>query len=610
MKKIFTNPIILILGCLVQIEVNGSVVFWDGGANDSQWSSSLNWLGDVVPGSADDVIFDNSVLNTTYNVLLPAGAVTVSVNSITISPSGNNSITLILPTSNTANPGLSVTGTGHAFILNNNAVFKNSSGAGSGSGLLVTNNLRINNGGRYVHNTSRGNATIVSQLANVAGTELGVFEFDVPVASYVLSLSGRTFGCLVLSSAANGGTTSYSGSGASMLNINGNLQVNSGVSFSTSMSAMILIKGDLNQASASTFNLQSSSNNNIVQVKGNLNCHGTITETNTGLPVLELNGIANQDLNVTGLTVNNSVDLRLNNSAGATLLSNIILPYRYSVQAGNMTLGNFTLATPLINQISAATQTSNHVITNGTGVLKITGVNSNVVFPIGFSSDSYNPVTIVNGGGSDYSVRVENAINPSIAFPTYGINRTWNINASVNTGGVGLRFQYASADANAGASQPQDMEFLMNSNNVWNIIPGNNNITPTGADPAWTLSTVTPLTINNTPTPFALGVDGGWILPIRNNPVIPVFRSIQKLEFKICPQPVTGNAMIAVQSPKKMQADLLVIDIQGVRLMKWQASVNKGVSFLPFNTTGLRNGYYLLIIMTSEETRVLKFLKR
>jgi len=511
--RIFQSLIILIF-LLHSLSPNAATIYWDGEAGDGQWNTLANWVGNILPAATDDVILDNSVFNTNYTVILPAGNSTVQVNSLTITPSGALLIQLILPTFNTANPGLSVTGTGIGLVLNNNAILKNSSGASAGSGISITGSFRINDGAHYIHNTGRGNATIVSKLSTAAGTETGIFEFDVPVASYVLSLSNRTYGSLVLSSGVNSGTVTYSGSGASALNVQGDLQINTGVNFAISMSANLIIKGNFNQSALSTFNLQTSTNNNVVHLKGNLNSEGTITESNSGLPVFELDGSSIQDINAANAIFTNNVDFRLNNVSGANLVSGLNLPYRLSISSGNLSLGNFNLSTSAINQISPPTQTMNHIVTNGSGNLKLLAVNAATLFPFGPTANSYNPVTISSGNGADYSVRVEQVINPAIALPTYAINRTWYLQSSVVTAGVGLKFQYASADANAGAAQPQPMEFLLYSGNAWSVINGNTNLAPSGADPSWTITSSSGITVNNSSTPFALGVNGGWSLPL------------------------------------------------------------------------------------------------
>ncbi|MBC7874854.1 MAG: T9SS type A sorting domain-containing protein [Ferruginibacter sp.] len=493
---------------------DAALITWDGGGGDGQWTTTTNWSGDVIPGAADDVVLNNTFVLITYNVTLPAGAVSIAVRSLIIAPSGTNIITLILPATNSANPGLQVSAPGDALVLNSNAVLRNSSGAGAGSGILITNTFRINNGGHYIHNTQRGNAGIVSQLSAVPGTESGIFEYDVPAASYTPSLSGRTYGSLVLTAVANGGTGTYAGSGASNLTIRGLLQINTGVTFTISMSANFIIRGNYFQAAASTFNLQSSSNNNLVQIAGNLSSQGTITKTGTGQPVVELNGSGNQDIHTAGSTITSTIDFRLNNAAGATLVSDLVLPYRYSIISGNLSLGINRLTTPAINQVGVPSAATNHIVTNGTGGLQILAIGGlPISFPIGPSSSTYNPLIISSGSGLNYTARVAAGINPAIAFPTFGINRTWNILASAPAA-PNVEFQYAATDANAGATpQPRNMEILKNDGIAWSIVTGNTTITPAGIDP-FTITSATGLSLSTTSVPFALGIDGGWILPV------------------------------------------------------------------------------------------------
>ncbi len=158
-----------------------------------------------------------------------------------------------------------------------------------------------------------------------------------------------------------------------------------------------------------------------------------------------------------------------------------------------------------------------YIRTNGIGFLKLNLIGSTKTFPIG--NTSYNPVIITNGSNNDFSARVENDINPGIAFPSFGINRTWSILASAATAGVNVTFQYATADANPGATpQPRNMEILMNPDPAgtapWSIISGNGNIVPGGADPAWTIQTTSAIGINNARVAYALGTSGGYALSV------------------------------------------------------------------------------------------------
>ena len=74
--------------------------------------------------------------------------------------------------------------------------------------------VKIYNGGRFVHKTSNSHTSYVSRLSRAPGTEKGIFEFDVPgAASYTISLSGRTYGNLELSSSAAGVSKPYLSNG-------------------------------------------------------------------------------------------------------------------------------------------------------------------------------------------------------------------------------------------------------------------------------------------------------------------------------------------------------------------------------------------------------------
>ncbi len=150
--------------------------------------------------ASDDVLLDNGNLPGSYQVVLPDLA--ISVHTLTISPSSGNQIELTLPASNILNNAVSIAGPGYGLLLNAGAVFRNSSGISSGESLHIADSIRINNGGRYIHNTRASHAAgIVQILSSAPGTETGIFEFDVPRASYTISASNRVYGSLVLSAA-------------------------------------------------------------------------------------------------------------------------------------------------------------------------------------------------------------------------------------------------------------------------------------------------------------------------------------------------------------------------------------------------------------------------
>ena len=221
---------------------------WTGIGGDGKWSTAANWNGGTIPATTDDVILDNTSVTGSYIVTLPNTA--VMIRSVSLTPATGNTITLLLPASNTLHPALTLTGPGNVITLNNGGVFKNSSGASSSSpdviGINTTDSIRISNGGKYIHNNARAHAYLIDQLSTASGTEKGVFKFDVPgTGGYTLSLTGNKYSTLELSADSAGGTKTYTGSGASDLTIRGDLLINSGVSFNSTMTANINIAGNL-----------------------------------------------------------------------------------------------------------------------------------------------------------------------------------------------------------------------------------------------------------------------------------------------------------------------------------------------------------------------------
>jgi trimeric autotransporter adhesin len=386
MKRFF-----LLLVLLATIySTKAATITWDGGGGDGLWATAANWVGDVAPTSTDDVILDNSVVLVTYIVTLPSGVTLVTLNTLTITPSGANNITLVLPSTNTAIPGLSIIGSGDAFVLNNGAVVRNSSGASSSPVLSIPNTFRINNGGHYIHNTSRAHAAIVSQLSTAPGTELGEFEFDDPSFGTTLSLNNRVYGSLTIS-AASSGTATYPSSASNPCLIRGNLIIKTGATLSLSFSANFTVQQDFIQAASSTFNIQTSTNNNVVNIAGDLSIGGIITETGSGLPTLELNGTANQSI-IAG-TISNSITFLMNNSAGATLNSPLILPYNLSLANGKIA----TTASNLLTMADNGTYTGGSATSFVEGPMKKIG-DEDFVFPIGVGQ-VYAPVQLTGGTG-------------------------------------------------------------------------------------------------------------------------------------------------------------------------------------------------------------------
>ena len=218
---------------------------WDGGGNNNQWNNDQNWYPDGVPLPTDDVLLEHSLFAGSYTVELPSGNSLVEIRSLLINPV-TFSITVLLPVTNTATTALSVTGAGDAISIGNTGILINASGASSGTPIQLIGSLKIMNGGKYIHQTPRGNAVLIDRLSTSPGTENGIFQFDVPgLAGYTVSLTSNNFGTLVFSAETAGGAKSYSGSGTGNLTIRGDLIIDQGTQLSTTLTSDILLSGSL-----------------------------------------------------------------------------------------------------------------------------------------------------------------------------------------------------------------------------------------------------------------------------------------------------------------------------------------------------------------------------
>ena len=259
---------------------------WTGLGGDGLWATATNWSGGTAPIATDQVLLDNSGVAGSFTVTLPGGATAVSIVRLTITPTNPNIITLALPAANTATPGLlvgDVTGATDDIIINSGGVIRNSSGAASGNGIqvdLAGGICRINNGGKYTHNTARSTAGIVPLLSTVAGTETGIYEYDSPgTGSIAISASGRNYGSLTLTRTV-GPTGTYTATGGSALTVRGNFIINAGVTYNSTMTGAFNLAGNLTNSGAAL----------TLPATQAVNFNGTSTQTISGGSAITIAG--------------------------------------------------------------------------------------------------------------------------------------------------------------------------------------------------------------------------------------------------------------------------------------------------------------------------------
>jgi hypothetical protein len=148
-------------------------------------------------------------------------------------------------------------------------------------------------------------------------------------------------------------------------------------------------------------------------------------------------------------TMNN---VTVNNVDGVVLAGgNLTLSGTLKDTIGTLSLGDNTLTVGSSGTVTG-TSSASYIVTNGTGELKRSVSTAGVVFPIGHSSTSYNPLTIGQGTGATtdvFGVRVIGSNSPITVDPTKCVNRTWVTTEAVSggngTGGVAYTFQWETA---------------------------------------------------------------------------------------------------------------------------------------------------------------------
>ena len=398
---------------LVSIRTTAQVK-WDGEAGDGQWTNPANWTGNSIPAEDDDVLLDNSMLAGNYTVSLPGGSAAIVIKTITIMPAAGNNIQLVLPAINTAAPAFTATGQGYGISIGNGGIFINSSATAGAAAIVVNDSFRISNGGLYVHNTRSAHAALVTVLSASPGTEKGMFKFDVPGGGYTFASGGRTYGTLIFSAAASGGNQVFASSAAHPLVINGDLLIETGVAINLDLTAATTIKGNYQQ-DGGVFNLASQSNNNTVFIKGDLiQTAGDITETAAGLPAIELNGNTHQNIRVAG-AVTGSIDFRVNNAAGVSLLAGLSLPYTLSLVKGIVHSNGFLTTLKAGCSINADSTNKNSFIN---GALRKEGLSAegHFLFPVGKDVQRWMALKEVTG---NYTVEFFKG-NPGTLATTVG----------------------------------------------------------------------------------------------------------------------------------------------------------------------------------------------
>jgi autotransporter-associated beta strand protein len=412
---------------------------WDAGSTTGDWNLGNNWATNGVPGSADDVLFDNSDLSsqpTLEDVFLNAGQ---SINGVTLNlttasnqnwhlgaSGGSSAFTLTLATGNIS--VLSTSGTGTYVI-----------GATTGTGIGTGLTTLATSGGGFTFNNSRTNGGLLQINAIVSGsstvTKTGAGTVSLTGVNTYTGGTTINGGTVIANNVASLGATS----GALTLNA-GTLEIATG--FSTTRNITL---GN----SASTFQIdpsQTYTNTGVISSTGALNKTGSGTmvlngaNTYTGATIVSagtLNAGTTSIANTSGAFGNNSA-VTLANTAGVTLN---ITGFNTQIGSltgggaagGNVALGAATLTTGGNNTSPAAYA---GVISGTGGVTKI-GTGTQILS----GTNTYAGGTTVNAGtlfinNTSGSGTGSGSVTVNNAGTVLGGNGTMTSAVTVNSGGT------------------------------------------------------------------------------------------------------------------------------------------------------------------------------
>lgn len=356
---------------------------WKGDAGDRRWRSPLNWTDGIAPGisPAVDVLLDNSLYQENYTIKIETDD-SIVIRSLAIAPDPGKTITLIIDTSAYKSIALTTVSAAGIISIFNGGKLINGSKAASGEVIKIGDSLRLNNGAIYSHQTRRTHNELVNRLSKRPGTELGVFEFNIPTASSTLSLSNRTYGSLQLSSTIYGKPCTYSGTGTNPLHIRGDLLIDTSVSFSLGMGTIITVDRDFIQKGG-LFNIANSSATSVICFKGNIEQDGgQISKTGSSIPTLMFNGTTSQNLRLHS-AISPNIRVAINNAAGVVLQKPFAIPYRLELIKGPLTTTAANLLTLMPNSLIISDSTSN--LSYVDGPMKVEGLiaKDHYLFPVG-----------------------------------------------------------------------------------------------------------------------------------------------------------------------------------------------------------------------------------
>lgn len=602
----FLQPISLFL--LLNYAPAFSQIRWDGEAGDGQWMTAGNWAGNIIPGITDEVILDNVFVSGTYSVTLPGGNSVVQIRSVMIAPGVGNNIELILPATNTAIPAFKLSGAVYGMVIENGGIFKNSSGVDNGLPVEISDSIMIKNGGRYIQNSDGSHAANVMVLSKAPGTEEGVFEFDIPSASSTVSLSGRTYGKLVFLSNARRSNVTYTATGTNTITVKSDLVTGPGVTLSLNFSDTLYIGRDLVQE-GSKINLGNSTRSLVTVINRHLLQTDTsqMYETGTASPELVLAGSATQHIDCKG-AIKNNVAVKLNNAAGALLISPWLLPYKLELVNGKIKTSSTNILKLLAGCSVVVDSLSNNSFVDGPARKEGLSSATQFLFPVG-KDNTMRWVTLKNVSGN-YNVEYFNS-NPQQISNKFGagisqISPTgyWTIQADASpVAAASVELSFSGLNSGVGTNLATARVARLN-NGIWENY-GNTAITGTAGSRgsvvsndvnSWSAAPDSFVLGSSVPAEGPLALVDDTLHNRSNNLGRNYSGAFQLLSISFNNHTKILTCRVAEKTPAK----LCVVNNNGQLIQVLNVTFERGMNYLPIDVPLLPSGIYSIYALSAK----------
>lgn len=362
-----------------------NIKLWTGNAATNQFEDDNNWEPNGSPGATHDVVLDHQYITTDYEVLFPSGHASIQFNSLQILPDADKTITVKLTATTTSEAALTLLDEEEPLIIGDYGIFVN--GAGGQATLAIPNGpITLEPKGTYIHNSTSSHKAIIENISIEEGTIPGTIIFDIPSnQNHILSLSGKTFQNLTLSSSTH--TPSYSASG------NNSIIIKEALVIDNTTLNLSALKGELNI-------------NGSLVLDGNLTSSSAIVFDGEGEQFISS---ADTLITLDNLKVNKlSGNLTLNNDL--QIQTSLILEKGNLITEENQVILDYSVDAPVISISPPAQLIGNLVAIRHVGKGKVDFEEAGVVIEAG--EDDLGLVRVIRKTGPDAAV--ENGNSKSI----------------------------------------------------------------------------------------------------------------------------------------------------------------------------------------------------